>query len=77
MRALRHGDPVTLMCVPVRCVSELEEQAEQTWRETKRNETKEGAETGSGKREEALGAMREAYHTITMEEDLRWSLTPL
>ena len=40
--------------------------------ETKRNETKEGAETGSRKREEALEAMHEAYHTITMEEVPQW-----
>ena len=53
-------------------VFELDEQAEQPWRETKRNETKEGAETGSGKREEALEAMHEAYHTITMEEVPQW-----
>ena len=40
--------------------------------EPKRNETKEGAETGSRKREEALEAMHKAYHTITMEEVPQW-----
>ena len=63
-----HRPPPPPTCV---CLNKRSKQSNHG-AEPKRNETKEGAEAGSRKREEALEAMHKAYHTITMEEVPQW-----